>query len=415
MKFNRRHFLKSTLSAGVLAATPRSLPAAERFRPSVSQLDKTTAVPVLKADSIKSPVKIASIELLRNRKDYFVRTTSTDGAIGIAMTNSARMDYLYPILLKRVVPYFIGKDVRQLDSLIDGVFVYEGNYKLQGLAFWLCVASVEFGLLDLLGQVVGKPVGELLGGVIRRDIAVYRASGNRGNTPEREVAYLVKLVGETGAKAIKFKVGGRMHYNEDTIRRDKALIPLARKVLGDAMTIYVDSNGSYDAPKAIEVGRLLEAHNVSFFEEPCPFDQFEETKRVADALKIPIAGGEQESSLYRFRWAIQSDGLQIVQPDLHYFGGFIRSIRVARMAAEADIPCTVHMSSSGLGCLYMLHFASCVANVGPYQEYKGQSRIPISCDTSSLVSRNGIVKVPSGPGLGVTLDPNFVRKAERVE
>jgi L-alanine-DL-glutamate epimerase-like enolase superfamily enzyme len=214
---------------------------------------------------------------------------------------------------------------------------------------------------------------------------------------------------------VKFKVGGRMSNNADSLPgRSESLIPLVRKALGDEMTIYADSNGSYDPPKAIEIGRLLESIDAGFFEEPCPFDHLEDTKRVADALTIPLAGGEQESSLRRFRWMIHNDCVQVVQPDLFYFGGFVRSIRVARMAALAGMPCTPHMSGSGLGFLYVLHFASCVADVGPHQEYKGAPRIPFVCETSSLVSENGKVRVPTGPGLGVTLDPGFLRKSQVV-
>lgn len=416
MKSTRSDFLKSTFGAGLLALAPGCIQKTDRPKTTIPQLDGAAAAPVLKTKFFISPVMIATIELLRNEKNLFVRATSTDGATGIAMTNNARMGYLYPILVQRVIPYFTGKDARNLEALIDGVYVHESNYKLQGLAFWIPVASVEFALLDLLGNIAGKPVGELLGGVIRRDVAVYRANNHRGKTAEESVELIAKSVAETGAQAVKFKIGGRMSKNADSLPgRTEALIPLVRKVLGDEITLYADANGSYDAPKAIEIGRLLEAANVVFFEEPCPFDYLEETKQVAEALTIPIAGGEQESSLRRFRWMIHNDCLQVVQPDLHYFGGFIRSIRVARMAAEAGIPCTPHMSGSGLGYLYMLHFASCVPNIGPYQEYKGKSKdIPVSCDTSSLESRNGIVRIPSGPGLGVTFDPDFVKKAEVV-
>ncbi|GAI76503.1 unnamed protein product, partial [marine sediment metagenome] len=174
MKFNRRFFIKSGIGAGVLAAQG-CLSAAGPGNTTIPQLDKAAAAPVLKIPSIKSPVKIASIELLRGGKNYFVRTRSTDGALGVAVTNS-RAAYLYPILQQLVIPYFIGKDARDLDSLIDGVYVYRSNYKLSGVALWCCVAWVEFSLLDLLGKIEGKPVGELLGGVIRREIPIYVAS-----------------------------------------------------------------------------------------------------------------------------------------------------------------------------------------------------------------------------------------------
>ncbi len=95
----------------------------------------------------------------------------------------------------------------------------------------------------------------------------------------------------------------------------------------------------------------MEEHKYAFFEEPCRFDDLWETKKVADALAMPIAGGEQEFSLRRFRWTILNRGLDVVQPDLHYFGGYIRSTRVALMSKAAGLPCTPHMSGWGMGYL----------------------------------------------------------------
>ncbi|MGH9769826.1 MAG: enolase C-terminal domain-like protein [Blastocatellia bacterium] len=146
----------------------------------------------------------------------------------------------------------------------------------------------------------------MFGGVARKEIAVYRASGNRGNSPEEEIEYLKKIVAETGAKAIKFRLGARMRYDDASTKRDHALIPLVRKTFGDKMTIYADANGSYDIPMSIKIGRIMEEHKLAFFEEPVPFDYYDETKQIADKLTIPIAGGEQESSLRRFRWMIEN-------------------------------------------------------------------------------------------------------------
>jgi L-alanine-DL-glutamate epimerase-like enolase superfamily enzyme len=180
------------------------------------------------------------------------------------------------------------------------------------------------------------------------------------------------------------------------------------------MTLYADSNSSYDVRKAIEVGRLMEEYDYAFYEEPCRFDHFEETKAVADALSIPVAGGEQEFSDYGFRWMITNRGVDIVQPDLHYHGGFIRSMRVARMAHAAGLLCTPHMSGSGLGYLDAAHFASCIPNPVPFTEFKGDSDIPVTSETSSLKCENGMVRVPTGPGFGITIDPAFIRKAVKV-
>lgn len=416
MKNHRRQFLQLSAASASVSLMPRNfVEPSPRADKSNEQIEKAFNSPVLKTDFFKQPVKIQTIELLKNGKQFLARVRSTDGATGIAVANPAVMETTYPIFLKRVAPFFIGKDARELESLIHGVYLSQSNYKWQGLPFWVCVAALENAVLDLLGKVAGKPIGELFGGVIKRDIAVYRASERRGNQPEEEIEYLQKLIAETGAKAIKFRLGARMRYDEASTKRDLTLIPLTRKTFGSEMTLHADANGSYDVPLAVRIGRLMEEQKFRFFEEPVPFDYHDETRRIAAALKIPIALGEQESSLRSFRRIIETKTARIVQPDLLYFGGLIRSIKVARMAATAGLDCTPHMSGGGLGWLYVAHFASCVPNAGDFQEYKGEEEeLPVASDTSSLKCEKGMLRVPSGPGLGVAIDPGFIRKASAI-
>jgi L-alanine-DL-glutamate epimerase-like enolase superfamily enzyme len=172
--------------------------------------------------------------------------------------------------------------------------------------------------------------------------------------------------------------------------------------------LFTDSNGSYNTEEAIKIGKLLQEYKYVHYEEPVPFDWYEETKQVAYALTIPIAGGEQEASMHNFRWLIANDALQIVQPDVYYFGGMIRSTRVARMAAAFGKPVTPHISD-GLGFMYMMHFVSTLPNAGPFHEFKGNSEIPVECKTSSLKIDNGVIKVPTGPGSGVLVDPDYLK------
>jgi L-alanine-DL-glutamate epimerase-like enolase superfamily enzyme len=398
-----------------LAATAGRAKAGDDRRELDQRLREAAEAPVLRVDSLERPVKIAAMELLRNRRNFLVRVRTTDGAEGVGVPNAMHLVHTYPIFLNRVAPFFVGKDARQLEPMLWELYRHDDNYKYQGLALWVCVAAAEFAILDLLGKLTGKAIGDLLGGVTRREIAVYRASGVRGNTPEQEVAYLKQLAAETGAKALKFRLGGRMSKNADSLPgRTERLIPMVREAFGKEMTLYADANSSYDAPKAIEIGRLMEEYDYAFYEEPCRFDHLEETRAVADALRIPVAGGEQESSEDRFRWIIANRGLDIIQPDLHYYGGFIRSMRVARMAHAAGLLCTPHMSGSGLGYLDAAIFAGCIPNPVPFTEFKGDSDIPAASETSSLKCENGIVRVPSGPGFGITIDPAFIREAAKV-
>jgi L-alanine-DL-glutamate epimerase-like enolase superfamily enzyme len=416
MNLPRRSFLRTTLGAGALAAAlPRRGAGDEQRHVTDEQLVRAAEVPVLQVDELSTPLKIASMELLRNGRNFLVRVRTTGGDEGLGVPNAMRLIEVYPLFVQSVAPFFVGKDARQLEPLLWELYRHGDNYKFQGLALWVCVAAAEFAILDLLGKQTGKPIGAMLGGVRRREIAVYRASGRRGNTPESEIEYLKQLVAETGAKAIKFRLGGRMSKNADSLPgRTERLIPLVRETFGPKMTLYADSNSSYDPPKAIAIGRLMEAHDYAFFEEPCRFDHHEETKQVADALRIPVAGGEQEFSDYGFRYMIRNRVVDIVQPDLHYYGGFIRSLRVARMADAAGMLCTPHMSGSGLGFLDVAHFASCLPNPTEFHEFKGDTDIPVTSTTSSLKCENGIIRVPSGPGFGVTIDPAYVRAAVKV-
>ena len=410
MKTTRRHFLGSTvIGAGALTFQPLQ----NATRVSDKALDEAAAKPVLDSKQFKEPVIIESIELLRKGKEHFVRVRSKDGAEGISV-DDGRMNILHPILNRQVIPYFIGKDARELDEHLFGVYRHDSNYKLQGLPFWVPVALVEFAILDLLGRMANKSIGELLGGVIRKSVPFYVASGRRDTTPEQEIDYLKSLLDLTGAKGIKYRVGGRMSRNADAMpgRTDK-LIPLTRKTFGDKLAIHADANSSYDDPaQAIRVGRMLEDINAVFFEEPCPFDNFETTKKVTDALKIPVALGEQESSHWRFRAQIHDGVSDIVQPDLYYYGGLIRSIRVARMAELRGMSTTPHLSG-GFGFVYSLHYASCTPNIGPWQEYKKGVETYGKWFDPPLRINDGELTVPEGPGVGIA-DPKEILKGAEV-
>jgi L-alanine-DL-glutamate epimerase-like enolase superfamily enzyme len=417
-RVDRRRFLGSALGTGALglaatSARPGASPSRSRG-PSFADLDRAAATPVLKRELFGAPVVIESLRLLKNHGEHFVHVRSKDGAEGISVANPPRAEYLDGILKQLVMPFFVGKDARDLDELLWDLYRFEDNYKLYGLALWSPQAWVEFAILDMLGRIAGQPMGALLGDVVRQEVAIYVASGRRDTTPEEEVDHLRRLVTQSGAKAVKFRVGGRMSRNADAMpgRTDK-LIPLVRKTFGDTLDIHADANSSYDPPQAIKVGRLLEEVGAVYFEEPCPFDHLEDTKVVADALRIPVAGGEQEYSDWRFRWMVGHRGVDIVQPDLHYYGGMIRSVRVARMAALAHLPTTVHISG-GFGFVYMLHFASCVPDVGRYQEYKLGSEKYGPWLHSPIQVKDGKMSVPTGPGVGIADIAGLLKGAQEV-
>ena len=416
MKTNRRGFLASALVGGAGAALPGCSTPPATAAPAASpnaryaKLDEILKQPVLKRELFSTPVVIDTLELLRLDDSFLCRVRSKDGAVGISVANNSQQRSLYPIQVNRLQPFFLGKDARDLEALLEEAYVYQSNYKLQSLALWVPLATIEFAILDMLGRIANKSMGQLFGDIHNPKVAVYRANGERDVTAEAVMANLKKQVVDSEAKALKIKIGGRMSHVEYPAGRSEKLIPMVRKEFGDQMVCYADSNGSYDVAEGIKFGRLLEEYKFAFYEEPVPFDWYEETKAVTDAVSIPVAGGEQEASMHAFRWLIANDALDIVQADLYYFGGFIRSMKVARMAAAVGKVHTPHISG-GLGYLYMIHFVSAIPNAGPYHEFKGLSQaVPFECKTSTLKTEDGVVTVPTGPGSGIEIDPAFIKK-----
>jgi L-alanine-DL-glutamate epimerase-like enolase superfamily enzyme len=406
---NRRQFMGTAAGAAALSqsATGASF--------TVEDLDRAAARPVLQLPKISSPVILESVELRRIPKtdDYLLHIRSKDGAEGISIPNS-RASYINPILQDRIVPFMIGKDVRNLENLEWELYRWGSNYKLQGLAFWCAHAWIEFAILDMLGRMTNKSITDLIGGGQRTKIPYYVASGRRDSTPEEEIDYLQQLLDESKAPAIKFRVGGRMSRNADALPgRTENLIRLAGKNFGGKIDIHADANSSYDPPQAIKVGRMLEAIDAVYFEEPCPFDHLEDTKKVTGTLDIPVAGGEQEFSDRRFRWMIANQGVDIVQPDLQYYGGLIRSMRVARMADVAGMPTTVHISG-GFGFVYMLHFAAAVKDPGEYQEYKRGIEKYADWFEPALHYEDGAFVAIEGPGVGIRDIKQVLKGSEKV-
>jgi L-alanine-DL-glutamate epimerase-like enolase superfamily enzyme len=407
---NRRNFVKN--SAGALLAASSSL-ASDTASAATGDADTATQdwqQPVFDLHKkIASPVKIASIDLLQSGKQFFLRTRSTDGAEGLILTKD--MEDFIPILHRRVIPSFLNKDARDIESLVDEVYI--ANYKLSGQAFWCPVAYVEQSLLDLMGKTVHKSAAELMGGILRKEIPVYLSGSGRDTTAEEEVDVYVRGVEETGAKAVKFKIGGRMSANRDTYPgRTEKIFELAAKTLAGKVTLMADSNGSYSVAKGIEVGKRLQEMKYLWFEEPCPWEQLGDTKKVADALDIKIAFGEQNSSLWQFQWMIENRVMDVVQPDLNYNGGFTRAARVARMARKANMWICPHNTQTGAASVNILQFAASTPNIGPYMEYVHRSEAkPESWYKPNFTIKSGVIALPAGPGMGLEFDPDFIKKA----
>ncbi len=408
----RRDFFKASAGSALLTGAAGRVWAASDMGAEILEYKK----PVFDLHRFfNAPVRIVSIELLRAHGQFFLRTRSADGAEGIIQTKDVA-DYVQ-ILAHRVMPHFLGKDARDLEQLVDQVYAANSNYKLAGQEFWCPVAYVEQSLFDLLGKALKKPVSELMGGALRKEIPVYLSGSGRDTTAEEEVDVYVRGVARTGAKAVKFKIGGRMSDNRDAYpERTDRILELAQKRLADRVTLMADANGSYDAKNAIEIGKRLQEMKYLWFEEPCPWEELSETKKVADALDMKVAFGEQDSSLWRFQWMIDNRVMDVVQPDLNYNGGFIRAAKVARMARKAGMWICPHDTQTGAASVNILQFAATTPNIGPWMEYVSRKAPKKeSWYSPNFDIQNGVIPVPTGPGMGLEFDPDFLKNATPVK
>ncbi|MFC5411926.1 mandelate racemase/muconate lactonizing enzyme family protein [Larkinella bovis] len=424
MKTNRRTFISSAVAGGLGAVSlpawgatrqlSGSMPASLESR--YDKLDEVLKKPVFRKELFASPVMLESIELLRDRNNFLVRVRSKEGAEGLAAGHGTQNSKSWPAF-EGIRNRFMGKDLRNLDALIPG-----DSGKSGGIPFNAQVAVLEFAMLDMMGNLIKKPVGELIGKIVNPMISVYQGSRVvelRQLPPEESLEIVKKDLLESKAKAVKMRAGGGGILDGDNAPgRTEKLLKMARETFGDNMVLGCDGNGNYTRKGGIRIGKVLEEYNYQWWEEMVPFGQYDDLKHVKDNLKIPISTGESESHISTFRWLIANDACDIVQPDQLYFGGMIRSMKVARMAEAFGKTIVPHITQYGLGYLYMLHFISACPNAGKYQEFDlfstrdaNGNQIPIVYKSGDpITSYDGVLKVPTGSGLGIVIDPDYIKK-----
>ena len=359
-------------------------------------------------------MKIRSIETFATEFVGFVRVTTDSGAEGWGQVATYHSDITALILHRQVAPWALGRDALDIEALVTAI--PEREHKFPGSHLYRAIGGLDTALWDLRGKLEGKSVCELLGGR-PRFFPVYASSMKRDITPEQEAERFVRLSGEFGYEACKFRVGKECGHDEDEWPgRTEAIVPTMRKAMGPAFRLLVDGNSCYTPRKAIEVGRMLEDHGISHYEEPCPYWEIEQTKEVADALAIDVTGGEQDCMIPTWRHMIERRAVDIIQPDICYVGGITRALEVAAMGAAAGLPCTPHSANLSMVTLFTMHFLGAIPNAGKYLEFSIEGRDYYPWQEGLFRNwpysiRDGKVTIPSAPGWGVEIDPEWLARA----
>ncbi len=359
-------------------------------------------------------MKIATLETFTNQFVCFVRVTSDSGASGWGQTSTYNADITATIFHRQVAPWALGADAYAIDALVERI--EEREHKFPGSYRCRALAGLDTALWDLRGKLEGKPVVELLGGRPAR-LRAYASSMRRDITPEDEARRLVRLRDAAGFDAFKWRVGAECgHDIDEWPGRTEAIVPTVARALGAGVAKLVDANSGFSPARAIEVGRLLQEHGIGHYEEPCPYWKLEETRLVTEALELDVTGGEQDWDLATWARMIEMRAVDVVQPDVMYMGGIARTLKVARMAAAAGLPCTPHSANLSLVTMCTMHLLGAIPNAGKYLEFSIEGRDYYPWQEGLFVGdpyqvRDGHVTIPAAPGWGVEINPQWLLAA----
>ncbi|MEL6172341.1 MAG: mandelate racemase/muconate lactonizing enzyme family protein [Pseudomonadota bacterium] len=360
-------------------------------------------------------MQISQIETFTNEFVCFVRVTTNDGQQGWGQVAPYYADITAQVVHRQVAPYALGQDALDIDALIDTIV--EKEHKFPGSYLRRAIGGVDTALWDLRGKLEGKPVCALIGGSPGR-VRAYGSSMKRDITPQEEADRLSQLRDALGFDAFKFRIGSECgHDTDEWPERTEEIVPTVRKAMDDGVSLLVDANSCYGPKRAIEVGKMLQDHGISHYEEPCPYWEYEQTKQVTEALDIDVTGGEQDCELQNWRRMIELGVVDIVQPDICYLGGLTRTLRVAEMAHQRGMPCTPHCANLSMVTLFTMHLLRAIPNAGKYLEFsiEGEDYYPWQYglfENALFDICDGHATVTDAPGWGAEINLAWLEKAK---
>ncbi|MBA3787909.1 MAG: mandelate racemase/muconate lactonizing enzyme family protein [Actinobacteria bacterium] len=294
----------------------------------------------------------------------------------------------------------VGEDPLDVERLWDKMYrsvIYVGR---RGIAIH-AISGIDIALWDIKGKALGKPVCELLGTPARDRIRAY-ASMLMPDTAE-ETAERVSALMEQNFTAIKLG-WGPLGKDAD---HDVELATAAKEAAGNDVEILIDAGLGYvaDADTAIRVARELEQLGIYWLEEPFEPDEYEAYAKLADAVEITIAAGEQDATRWGFRELIERGHVDLIQPDVTRCGGITETVRIAELAREHGVETVLHAWKSGIIKAASLH-VNAVLPDALFQEYcVAETEINTKLTKQLLpIGEDGCVAIPTGPGLGIDLD-----------
>ncbi|MEY9981455.1 D-galactarolactone cycloisomerase [Bradyrhizobium yuanmingense] len=318
---------------------------------------------------------------------------------GPARITAATVEYVAPCL--------IGENPVRTDYLWRMIYARMRDHGQKGLVIQ-ALGGIDIALWDIKGKYFNAPVHQLLGGAQRTRISAY-ATGLYRRRAADPIPYLAEeaagYVAE-GFPALKLRVGFG-------VEEDAAVTCAVREAIGPKVALMVDANHAYDSIAAIRLGRMIEQHDIGWFEEPVPPEDAAGYRAVKVALSIPIAGGECEFTRFGFRELFVTHALDIAQPDTCAAGGLSECKKIADMAEAFGIRYNPHVWGTGIAIAASVqllavlppHTPPSLMPIAPILEFdRTEHPIRQAILVQPLEHVRGVIQVPDGPGLGVEVD-----------
>lgn len=311
--------------------------------------------------------------------------------------------------LLKLKPRIVGMDPFDLEAIKLKVLrsiYYLSNSRLYG--------AIEIACLDIMGKACNVPMNKLIGGALRPEIPMIgylfwrydRPGGGHDKYAEDMADLCVELKETLGVTAMKLKAGVMDPMEEVRV------LELCRERLGDNFGLRIDPNGVWSVATAVKAGRRLEDLEIQYFEDPSW--GLEGMRRVKEQVRIPLATNMYPNKFDDLGPAIHMNSIDIVLTDLHYWEGPRGVKDLSAICQTFNLGVAMHSGAEfGIELAAMLHTASTL----PTMTMEGDAHYHYLEDDIIIGGKmeyvNGAIKVPEGPGLGVTLDEEKMEKYER--
>ncbi len=318
--------------------------------------------------------------------------------------------------VREMEPYLLGRDPRRIEDLWQ--VLYRGAFYRGGPVISSAISGVEQALWDIKGKYCGLPVYEFLGGACRETVRVYSWIG--GDRPD-DAGRAALAEKERGFCAVKMNATEEMAYIDDfsKIRAACRRVEAIRESCGADFGIAVDFHGRVHKSMAKVLAKELEPYHLMFIEEPVLSENYEALRGIAAHCSAPIALGERLFTRWDFKKIFEQGIVDIIQPDLSHAGGILECRKIAAMAEAYDTAVAPHCPLGPIALAACLQLDACTPNVFIQEQSlgihynQGSDLLDYLADPKVFDYRDGSVRIPSAPGLGIEIDEEKVKEAAK--